>query len=284
MQVILSTNPNSSALSILITYRHLFAPDLSPPLEAKIWARLADTSSHVFSWQLKVRVVKIELRILFPHLVSPFLQTPPFSCSSRRLAAQVSSAQSGPSWQFPLFWASLSVSCHEKLNSIFLGEVWAGSAPEPSWQHGSTKTNETGRNMQWGVLSMTACALIITVPCQQLDLSLLPSSCRGETPSCHTWLLHPPWKMPDLKQCVLAQLSSLQDAAVNAALWGCFDHSCPSFTASTSSLPLAYPARSAHFAFRWSWLYNHPANHVSHCSNIQSLNSLHERVQSSPCF
>lgn len=163
MQVILSTNPNSSALSILITYRHLFAPDLSPPLEAEIWARLADTSSHVFSWQLKVRVVKIELRILFPHSVSWFLQTPPFSCSSRRLAAQVSSAQNGPSWQFPLFWASLSVSCHEKLNSIFLGEVWAGSAPEPSWQHGSTKTNETGRNMQWGVLSTTACALIITV-------------------------------------------------------------------------------------------------------------------------
>lgn len=62
--------------------------------------------------------------------------------------------------------------CHKKLNSIFLGEVWAGSAPQPCWQHGSMKTNETGRNMQWGVLSTTACAAIITV--SVLTSGLLP--------------------------------------------------------------------------------------------------------------
>lgn len=73
MQVILSTKPNSSALSILMTYRPFSAPDLSPPLLAKIWACLPDISSLVFSFQLKSRVVKIELQYLLLYLVSQSL-------------------------------------------------------------------------------------------------------------------------------------------------------------------------------------------------------------------
>lgn len=190
----------------------------------------------------------------------------PLFCLSLRLTAWTSSLESSLSWQPPSFQASLSVSSHKKHNSIFLGEVWAWSAPQTCCQHGFIETSETGRNKEYGVPSENRlfCLTVIIV----VWILVLPpafiffshAAAEVKLLSHYIQLLHSAWGMRPWTQ---AQLSSLQNATGDTVPWTCFDHFCLSFALWASFL--SYLTWIVYF--QWRVVLTSPLS----CQSCQSL-------------
>lgn len=157
------------------------------------------------------------------------------------------------------------------------------------------KTNGIGRNMQWGVPfddSLFSLTVIIIVRVPVLTSGFFPP------PTQLQW-----WNSPHATSSFTLlekRLTSNNIIRHSRVLCRMLLRTPLSEAALTTAIYPLHPSQAlllCHiqhgqliFTFRWSWLYNHPAKQVSHCSDIHSLAGLHLtlnviiKAKSSSCF